>query len=208
MNKKIRTVIFDLGGVIIDLDLDSTIKAFTSLLDGRPTELDNLHFGNTFFQQHERGQIDNEDFRNQIRLLSKSPLSDESIDKAWNTMLLRIPKNRIDLVLALKKTHRVMILSNTNQIHIERLNRMLEESTGHKSLDIVFDQVYYSYRLKMRKPEPGIYELVLNENRLKPEETLFLDDNMENLEAAGKLGIQICHINNPNKIFETFKGWI
>jgi len=208
MKNKIKTIIFDLGGVILDLDLNSTIQAFTSLLNWKPGELDNLHYENTFFQQYERGQINNQEFRNDIRLLAIKQLSDDSIDKAWNTMLLHIPKNRIDLVIALKKRYRVMVLSNTNQIHSVRFNELVEETTRYKRLDDVFDRLYYSHLLKMRKPELGIYQFVLNENRLEPEETLFLDDNKENLEAAGKLGIKIIHVNHPNKIFETFKTWI
>ncbi|MDA0194669.1 MAG: HAD family phosphatase [Bacteroidetes bacterium] len=208
MKNKIKTIIFDLGGVMLDLDLNSTIQAFTSLLNWRPTELDNLHFGNTFFQQYERGQINDQEFRSEIRLLSKNKISDDSIDKAWNTMLLQFPKNRIDVVIALKKRYSVMVLSNTNQIHSVKFNDLIAASTGYKSLDDVFDRLYYSHILKMRKPEPGIYQFVLNENRLAPEETLFLDDNKENLEAAGKLGIKTVHINHPNTIFETFKAWI
>jgi len=119
-------------------------------------------------------------------------------------MLVGIPVERMDLVTSIQGKYKLLVLSNTNAIHVKRFNQFLKENTGKSSLNDFFDVVYFSHEINMRKPDAEIFQFVLEENNLNPQETLFLDDNIMNLEAAERLGIQTQHIDHPNRLFEIF----
>lgn len=198
-----KNLIFDLGGVIIDLDVSATIKELSQLLRKSPDELSGLYESPEFLA-YETGQVSDDDFRMTIRKLSKTELKDSDIDNAWNAMLLGLPAERLGLINRLKPDHRLFVLSNTNGIHVKRFNQFLKSGTGKSNLNHFFDIVYFSHEIKMRKPDIEIYEFVLKENDLNPEETLFLDDNKTNLKAAEKLGIKTQYIDHPDRLFEIF----
>ncbi len=199
----IKNIIFDLGGVIIDLDISATLKQLAQLLDKSIEELNGFYEAEQFLQ-YEKGLLSNDDFRNGIRQLTTRTLPNHEIDKAWNGMLLDLPAKRLELVSHLASDHQLLVLSNTNGIHVKKFNEFLKANTGKDDLNHFFDAVYFSHEIKMRKPDAEIYEFVLEENNLNPEETLFLDDNKTNLEAAEKLGIKTQHIDHPDRLFEIF----
>ena len=201
----INTFIFDLGGVIIDLDESSTIASFSKFTNISIDEINGLVYSSPIFQQYEKGLINDEEFRWQVRGLFKVDLKDEQIDESWNAMLGEIPKERIDLLGQLRKNHKVIILSNTNAIHIRKFNQILFLSTGKSSLNECADYVFFSHELNMRKPDSEIYEEILKLSATKPQEALFLDDKLENLDSAGQLGIRTMQISNPSQIFELRK---
>jgi putative hydrolase of the HAD superfamily len=202
----ITTIIFDLGGVIIDLDVSRTINRF-SALSGFPTEkVKELYKTQPVFHELEKGLITDEDFRQAVRsLFNADSVSDISIDDAWNAMLLSIPLQRLNLLRKLKDRYRVMILSNTNCIHVRDIHdRILPAIAGVTSFDSFVHKVYYSCDLKMRKPDSEIYQFVLDDYNLRPGETIFLDDNTDNVMGAERLGINVKHIPDANVLYELF----
>jgi putative hydrolase of the HAD superfamily len=120
-------------------------------------------------------------------------------------MLLDIPQERLNLLRQLRPSHRLFLLSNTNQIHLNCFNKIVEEAAGTPGLEPFFDATYYSHQLKMRKPDREIYEHVLQEQQLQPHETLFLDDNLTNLAGAEAVGIRTFHVQHPDLIFSLFR---
>lgn len=186
---KYKNIIFDLGGVLLNIDYSLVTKAFLAL---GLTDFDKLYskaHQTKLFDLYEKGQISSEAFRNHVKTCFSIPIDDETIDKAWNAMLLDLPPERLHLLQQLKTKHRIFLLSNTNDIHIQYINNYLKETFGIADLSGYFEKVYLSYEVGMRKPDAEIFELVLSENNLDPNETLFIDDSIQHIEGAKKLGI-------------------
>ena len=189
-----QNIIFDFGGVILNLDYSRTIKAFIDLgisdFDERYSQLNQTDL----FDQFERGEITPDEFRDGLRTVLDSPLSNEEIDDAWNAMLLDLPTERLKVMSRLHQEKNICLLSNTNEIHINCFEADLERVHRLKNLSSLFDKVYYSSRVGMRKPEPRIFELVLREQNFKASETLFIDDSPQHIEGAKKVGLNIYHL--------------
>lgn len=185
----ITTLIFDLGGVLVNLDLAGCIENFKALgVENFEKYLSN--FGQKgFFLQFEKGQISVEQFRDEVRKLSVNPLSDDQIDKAWSSFLCDIPEQKFEILLKLKPNFRLLLLSNTNPLHIEVTVARELAKTG-KSLSYFFEKCYFSYEMGMAKPDRDIFEAVLTDAGVVPGECLFLDDGQKNIEQAASLGIQ------------------
>lgn len=200
----IKNIIFDLGGVIINLSVEKTFQAF-SQLSGIQVEkiVDQVHF-DTVFHDYEQGLVSDNDFRNHLRRSLSINSSDAEIDHAWNAMLLDLPVERLQLLEKLKGSYNIYLLSNTNNIHLKCFNAQIKQLTGKDCIDHYFDHAYYSHLIKMRKPSVEIYEHVLSNHHLLPHETLFLDDNKDNLVGANKAGIKTFHVETPNLIFSLF----
>jgi len=207
MDSNIKTIVFDLGGVIIDLGVQASLNKLAQLLNKSIGDIIRVYHSNDFFRSYEKGMIDDNGFRKGIRALTINNISDDQIDSAWNAMLLDIPPSRMELIRKIRSEFQLLVLSNTNAIHVEHFNNILEKSTGKSNLEYFFDKVHFSHEMRMRKPDEEIYRFLLEDNHLKPEETLFLDDNKDNLFAAEKLGIKTIHIEYPDRLFEIFKAW-
>jgi len=185
----ITTLIFDLGGVLVNLDLNQCILNFKQLgLENFEQNLSN--FGQSgFFLQFEKGQITVEEFRCEIRKLAKNPLTDLEIDTAWCSFLCDIPLQKMEMLLELKKKFRLLLLSNTNSLHIE-ISTEAEFARYGKKISDIFDKCYFSYKMGMAKPDSEIFETLLADAGVKASECLFLDDGNKNIEQASSLGIQ------------------
>lgn len=183
----ISTLIFDLGGVIYNIDIQKGIDNFKKMGFIDADKYIGKFVHNGFFIQWEKGEISPENFRNQIRELSINPLTDKQIDDAWCSIMLDIPAERIELLVALRKKYRLLLLSNTNYIHI---NKSLPEELAKFGLtmDDLFDKCYYSYLMGAVKPNADIFEKLLLDALVKPEECLFLDDGEKNILTAQGLG--------------------
>jgi FMN phosphatase YigB (HAD superfamily) len=187
--RNITTLIFDFGGVLINLDINQCIFNFKQL------GLNNFeHYLNNFaqsgiFMKLEKGQIEAAEFRNEIRKLSPNPLTDAQIDEAWCSFLLEIPTAKLIMLLELRKKFRVILLSNTNIIHFPDSEKKLFLKTG-KKMSGYFDKCYLSYEMKMAKPDKEIFENILAAENVQANECLFLDDGIKNTEQAQKLGFQ------------------
>ncbi len=197
-DKKIKNIIFDLGGVIINIDYHLTINAFKALGLQNFDTIFNQAKQIGVFDLLDKGLISPQEFRNEVRRITSSNLTDEQIDKAWNAMLLDFPPSRLELLGRVKSGYKTFLLSNTNAIHFEAYNQILHRTFGVENLSVFFDREYYSHLIHMRKPDADAFELILNENNLKPEETLFIDDTLQHVEGAKKLGILAHHLNIPN----------
>ena len=207
-NSKIKNIIFDLGDVILNIDVPVASKSFAELSGREQAEILELFSQNALFRQFETGELDEAGFRNYVRkILDFSDLSDEAIDTAWNSLLLDLPPERVELLQKLAKNYRLFLLSNTSSIHITQVNKILEASTGVEKLEDLFETVFLSYEMGLMKPDPKIYQKVLEQAGLEAEETLFLDDNLANIEAASKLGIDTIHVRKPVTILEYLKDY-
>jgi len=185
----IKNIIFDLGGVIINIDYHLTIDAFKKIgfadFDSVFSQAQQLGV----FDLLDKGLVSHEDFRSYIRNISGKPLTNNQIDGAWNAMLLDFPVERLKLLESIKQQYRTFLLSNTNQIHCEVYTKDLQNTYGVNNLSHFFEKVYLSHEIHMRKPDSEAFMLILNENNLKPEETLFIDDTEQHIEGAKKVGI-------------------
>lgn len=202
-SKKVNTVIFDLGGVIVDLAVDKTIQAFSKLSGLSSSEIKNAYHAHPGFYAYEKGLISDADFRQVLRELFSLTVTDAQLDLAWNAMLVDLPSRKLQWLANLKSKLQVFALSNTNNIHITYVNEVMLKGT---SLDTYFHRCYYSHHVNMRKPDFEIYEHVLNHAGLVPEETLFLDDNPDNIMAAKSLGIHAVQVNHPDEVYTILNG--
>jgi len=197
--KGIKNIIFDFGGVLVDLKPQACLDAFAAL--GLPQVADYLtpygHKGP--FGKVENGDIDLHQFRDEIRETFKVDLTDHQIEEAWGAFLLHTPLNKIQMVHELAKTYRVFLLSNTNPIHIRKLEEF--DAAGYPVSEC-FEKLYLSYEVGMSKPGRAIFEYVLNDAGMLPEETLLVDDAPANCRTAAELGM---HTFQPEP-FEDFTG--
>lgn len=192
--KDYPNIIFDFGGVILNLDYQKTITAFMELgLDDFEKSYSQLN-QTDLFDRFERGEISPASFRSDLRTAFQEEVSDEKLDKAWNAMLLDLPYKRLEILKQLHAEKRISMLSNTNEIHVEAFESDMKDSHGLNDLTTFFDHVYYSCRTGMRKPEARIFEMVLKEQNYKPSETLFIDDSPQHIEGAKKVGLNTYHL--------------
>ena len=193
----ISTLIFDLGGVLINLDLPQCIQNFKQLgLMDFEKHL-NLFGQKDFFLKFEKGQISVEQFRAEIRKLATSTLSDEQIDWAWCSFLCDIPLEKINLLEKLKSKFRLVMLSNTNYLHIN-VSAAGEFAKAGKKVSDLFDACYLSYEMHMAKPDAEIFLKLLEDEQVKPNQCLFLDDGIKNINQAQLLGFQT-YLVSPNE---------
>ncbi len=202
--KDIKNIILDLGGVILDLDFESSIRQFKKLGITDIVDLYHIPEHYPFFKQFEKGLITPGQLRNEIRKATGNNIPDEEIDAAWNIISAGFTKGSIETVIKLKSRFRLFLLSNTNAIHEVYYHNQLFEGHGIKNLAEIFEKVYYSHDLHMRKPDAEIFEFVLNDSHLIPGETLFIDDTLVHIEAASSLGIKTYHLCPPQRIEEVF----
>ena len=204
-DRSIKNLIFDLGGVILDLSVDTTLRSFANLSGIDENTVKRLYASTPEFEVYEKGGMSDADFREFVKALYRIDASDENLDACWNAMLVGFPRKKLELLETLKQKYNVYLLSNTNSIHLEHINNiLLPRVNHHSSLDHFFHRAYYSHRMKKRKPDAEIFEQVLSEGKLLPSETLFLDDNQSNVEGAGKLGIKTVHVVNPDMVLDYF----
>jgi FMN phosphatase YigB (HAD superfamily) len=178
-----RNIIFDLGGVILNLDFGRTAAAFRDL---GATSFDNLWTAtrqSPMFDAFETGQITPRAFREGLRQGLGLARTDAEIDAAWNAMILDLPADKVAYVRGLKDRFRTFLLSNTNAIHL----KYLRETT--QDIDGCFERAYYSHQLGHRKPSAAAFRAILDGHGLSAGETLFVDDMLANVAAARSLGI-------------------
>lgn len=195
MKENIQNIIFDLGGVLLNIDYHRTILSFKNI--GIPD------FDNVFTQFHqnpvardfEKGLVSAGAFRKYIAQLSSIHLTDTAIDSAWNAMLLDFPIERYQLLLRLKKNYKLFLLSNTNIIHYYAFQEIVKNSLPVNSLDELFNCAYYSHQIHMRKPDAEIFKYVLSDNKIEASETLFIDDSLQHVIAAKELNLITYHLD-------------
>ncbi len=199
MNKllnNIDNIIFDLGGVILEIDLEIIKKGFAKLGFNKNEPGIELFKHNPIFNKFEKGEIEPKVFREEIRKACPKDFTDEQFNEIWNSVLINYPKENIELLKSLQNKYKTFLLSNTNEIHYNFYTEMLNKEFGIKNLDSLLYKAYYSHTSGMRKPDNDFFELILNENNLIPEKTLFIDDFIENIETAKSIGIKTLHLTD------------
>jgi len=186
---KIKAIIFDLGGVILNIDYPKMVEAFTIL---GAEDFDAMHQVNLpLFEAFSKGEITKGEFHQQVCAKLKLKLDETQFDTAINAMLLDLPYPRLAYIQQLKNIgYQTFLLSNTNAIHYEKLKLLLREQYGLDSLRSYFDKEYYSHLTGVYKPAVAAYQMVLAEARLLPEQVVFIDDDLNNVKAAATLGIE------------------
>jgi putative hydrolase of the HAD superfamily len=180
---EIKNLIFDFGGVLIDLDKERCVNQFKSLgFENIEEFISSTHSGGVFAEL-EKGNITPNQFRTTLREIAGKDIADQQIDDAWLSILLKIPQYKLDLLLELRKKYRVYMLSNTNIIHFETAKKANFEKNGHQLTDY-FEKCYLSYEIGLTKPDDDIFEYVINDAQIFARETLFIDDSERNTEAA------------------------
>ncbi len=205
MNLKFNAIIFDLGGVILNIDYHKTILAFKKLGVSNFDELYTQAKQNDVFDDFEMGKISEQEFRDYIRKVSNVNLTDAEIDFAWNAMLLDLPMERVELLVRLKKNYPIYLYSNTNAIHLEAFRQIIKASYDNELLlESLFIETYYSHELGMRKPNQDGFIKIVKDHGLKIESTLFIDDSEQHLKGAASIGLQTVWLKDK-PIEELFK---
>jgi len=195
LNNK-KNIIFDLGNVVLDIDLNITIERFKKLGFPKGENFIGKYRQNGIFHDYEVGKISTIEFIEGIKQQIPTKIKDEEIIEAWNALMGGYTEERIKTILKLKETHKVFLLSNTNALHVECVK---DKVPIVGSLDNLFDKTYYSHQMHMSKPSNDIFNQVLIDADIKAEETIFLDDGLANVEAARKLGIESWLIEYPDQ---------
>lgn len=204
---KIKNIVFDLGGVIMNLDVPKTILEFNKIGITNIVNDTGHHYTDSIFYELEIGKVSETEFIEKLRGLSSLYPSNGEIKKAWNAMILDMPGDRIELLVKLKNNFNIFLLSNTNSIHQEKFIGEVNKR-NNISFNELFQKTYYSHEIGLRKPEKDVFNFMLEDSSLIPEETLFIDDSIENIDEAKNIGIQIYHISKKQSLESLFTGLI
>lgn len=198
----IRNIIFDLGGVLLDISFPRTRDAFIAA--GIP-DFDSYYqqsYSNPLFAGLETGTITPSEFYEKFRQETGINLSDEAIRTSWNLLLGDFRNPAMEYLRSLKPVYKLFLFSNTNLIHYEAFIKSFEEKFGDIDFNQYFDKAYYSHEVNIRKPHAEAFLHILRENDLVAEETLFVDDTYVNIEGAEKAGLRTLWLQ-PGMFIET-----
>jgi epoxide hydrolase-like predicted phosphatase len=196
-----KAIIFDLGGVLLDIDFKLSEKAFAELGVTNFSDFFNQFHSNDLFRRLETGMEDDL-FYDDLRTATGLSLSDEQIRDAWNALLLDFRPESVAVLPQLRNKYELYLLSNTNEIHLQEFQRRYEVWRPGQVFDDLFDVAYYSHRIGHRKPNASAFEYVLQKHGLNAAETIFIDDSINNIEAAQQLGLQTIHLKAGMKVEE------
>jgi putative hydrolase of the HAD superfamily len=202
----IRNILFDLGNVLIDIDIPRTLDAFARLgIDGLDPSAIHPH-QRGFFQDYELGTISEAEF---VRAIRESHAceraTDAQIRDAWCALLTDIDPARFEMLERLRGDYRLLVLSNTNTLHIARVRQMACKALNGRTFESYFERCFYSHELHLRKPDPTIYRRVIAAAGIVPEQTLFIDDNACNLPSAAAEGLKTHHLTAGQTVIELFE---
>lgn len=204
---ELDAIIFDLGGVILNIDYQLTISAFEKLGFKNFNAQYSKMQQSGLFDNLEKGLITEKEFVSEIKK-EIEPASPDDIVNAWNALILDFPPIRLELLQELKKEIKLFLLSNTNEIHLHAFNQILKKEFGQDSLLPHFDKLYLSHEINARKPDAEAFEIILKENNLKAERVLFIDDSPQHIAAAQKLGLHTIHIDGDKTIEDLFAAFL
>ena len=208
MNAKIKNIIFDLGGVILDIDETIVYKELEKLGINK-SELARSKEFIEIMSKFDTGIYTAPTFRKKMKaLIGQGKMTDKRFDAIWDAMLLDIPRERIEAIEKIKKHYKIFLMSNTNVIHYDLYVRDLQLRFGYNEFDELFNKSYFSFAEHLEKPDPRFFELILDHEGLLPEETLFIDDSKKNIEAAQALGIRTYHIRRDELVRNLFENGI
>lgn len=208
MSTKIKNIIFDLGGVVLDID-ESIIHNELEKTGINTTELSHSKEFIDIMSKFNTGIYTAPTFRKKMKiLLGQEKMTDQKFDSLWNAMLLDIPHERIEAIEQIKKHYKIFLMSNSNEIHYDLYIRDLQLRFGYREFDELFNKSYFSFAEHLEKPDPRFFELILDHEHLLPEETLFIDDTEENIKVAKSLGINTYHISREELVRNLFENGV
>ena len=199
--QKTKAIIFDLGGVILNIDYNLTRKAFENAGIKNFHDMYSQASADELFSSLETGKISNDNFYKEFNKRTGLNLPVEQIEHAWNAMLLTFREDSLTFLDSIRSQYNLYLLSNTNHIHLAAFNKIYHATERSKTFNKYFDKAYYSCEMGLRKPNSNIYEFVLKENNLTPGNTIFVDDSVQNVEAARLVGMQAILLE-PGKFIE------
>jgi epoxide hydrolase-like predicted phosphatase len=194
--KNLDAIIFDLGGVILNIDYNLTRQAFEKSGITNFHEMYSQATADDLFENLETGTVSEEDFYKQFNKRTQIALDKNEIQINWNAMLLSFRERSLEFLESIKSKYKLYLLSNTNHIHLDAFNKIYHTTSRIKPFEEFFDKVYYSCEIGLRKPNSDIYEFVLKENDLEAAKTLFIDDSVQNIDAAKAVGLQTILLNS------------
>ncbi|MBR0539116.1 MAG: HAD family phosphatase [Bacteroidales bacterium] len=208
MSAKIKNIIFDLGGVVLDID-ENIVYQELEELGINTTELAQSKEFFEIMSKFDTGIYTAPTFRKKTKaLLGLEKMTDQKFDSIWNAMLLDIPRERIEAIEKIKKHYKIFLMSNSNEIHYDLYVRDLQLRFGYNEFDELFNKSYFSFAEHLEKPNPRFFELILDHEHLLPEETLFIDDTAENIKVAKSLGINTYHISREELVRNLFENGV
>jgi len=196
--KNIKAIIFDLGGVIYNINYQKTIEEFIAIGLNKKKYIYSQEYQSEIFNQLEIGAITSEDFLLELKKNSSSQ-SISKIKKAWNCMLLDLPKERVKLLKKIKNKIPLFLLSNTNAIHIAEIKNKIGKKK-YTDFYRIFNKVYFSYEIKKRKPDVDTFKFILKENNLSAKNVVFIDDSIQHINAAKIIGINTIFLDKNQDI--------
>ncbi len=202
---QIKNILFDLGGVLLNIDYKLTEDSFISLGMQDFDEHYSQAAQSGLFDDFETGKISSTDFLNILARKFSSDITSAQMRDAWNAMLLDFPSNRLMLLDTLKDDFNLFMLSNTNEIHFEAFNEIFSRYYDG-SITEYFEKVYYSHQIGMRKPDANVFQHILDDQQIKSEETLFIDDSEQHIKGALKLGIQAVWLEPGKDVIQLLKS--
>ncbi len=194
-NPNVKAILFDLGGVLINLNYQNTINAFRALGIDNFENIYSQAQQKNLFNDFETGKISSFHFINRLLDLLPKGCNPNQVVSAWNAMILNFPANRLDILEKLSVDYKLFLLSNTNDLHMEKVRRELKKTTG-RALESFFEKTFLSQEIKLRKPEPEVFLEVAKQIQLDPNEILFVDDSIQHINSAKKIGFQVIHLTS------------
>ncbi|TYP94450.1 putative hydrolase of the HAD superfamily [Sphingobacterium allocomposti] len=201
--QKIKNIILDYGNVIFMIDFLRVRDSFISLGIKNVDSFFGHRSQDPLFDLFDRGEITAAQFREGIRMRTGRPdLTDEEIDAAWNTLLIGVPEGKHEVLAYLHKKYRCFLLSNNNEIHYQYCMNHIREKYGINDNSIFFEKTFYSHLVGLRKPDAAIFQEVVDQTGIVPDETLFIDDSPQHLEGAQRLGFRtaLCTSEEPLEV--------
>ena len=191
----IKNIVFDFGGVLVDIDRSRAVDAFVRLgLTDADTILDKYHQTGIFLELEE-GALSENNYREQLAQMCKRPLEWGEVRQAWLAFITRIDERKLTYLEELHRNYRLFFLSNTNP-YIMSWACSSEFSSDGKPLNAYFDGLYLSYQIGYTKPDRRIFDFMLHDASILPEETLFVDDGIANIEAGKQIGMHTLLADN------------
>jgi putative hydrolase of the HAD superfamily len=204
MSVKIKNIIFDLGGVVLDID-ESIVYKELEKMGINTSELAHSKDLMEILSKFDTGIYTAPTFRKKMKaLIGQEKMTDQKFDSIWDAMLLDIPRERIEAIEKVKKHYKIFLMSNSNVIHYDLYVRDLQLRFGYNEFDELFNKSYFSFAEHLEKPDPRFFELILDHEGLLPEETLFIDDTAANIKVAQSLGINTYHISREELVRNLF----
>ena len=200
--KNIKAIIFDLGGVILNINYQNTIDSFKKLGITNTESFYSKEMQSQIFNLFETGKITDKKFLSELKKLTKNATIRE-IKNAWDSMLLNLPESRLDTLSLLKNKYRLFLLSNTNAIHVNSIRNKLGDIKWESFCNL-FEEIYLSHEIGERKPDIEAFQFILRKQNLSSSEVLFIDDSLQHIKGAKRLGIHAYHLRDGEDITTLF----